>query len=123
MACRISVPPRKQMDNNNPKPEVERILRTVLENLRELAHTPSKLQELCQITALAFLPYLLILKSDLLLCTASVRLFWQNFVNWWTSSTLVQSLPSHKRVPRCSVNMRDMTIPLDPPLQVRVQAF
>ncbi len=42
VVCRISVPPRKQMDNNNPKPEVERILRTVLENLRELAHTPSK---------------------------------------------------------------------------------
>ena len=39
---RISVPPKKQMDNNNPKPEIERILRTVLENLRELAHTPSK---------------------------------------------------------------------------------
>ena len=37
------MPPRKQMDNNNPKPEIERILRTVLENLRELAHTPSKL--------------------------------------------------------------------------------
>lgn len=42
VGCRISVPPRKQMDNNNPKPEIERILRTVLENLRELAHTPSK---------------------------------------------------------------------------------
>lgn len=30
------------MDNNNPKPEIERILRTVMENLRELAHTPSE---------------------------------------------------------------------------------
>lgn len=30
------------MDNNNPKPEIEKILRTCLENLRELAHTPSK---------------------------------------------------------------------------------
>ncbi|CAK0785511.1 hypothetical protein CVIRNUC_008721 [Coccomyxa viridis] len=38
---RINVPPRKQMDNNNPKPEIEKILRTCLENLRELAHTPS----------------------------------------------------------------------------------
>ena len=32
------------MDNNNPKPEIEKILRTCLENLRELAHTPSKPQ-------------------------------------------------------------------------------
>ena len=40
------------MDNNNPKPEIEKILRTCLENLRELAHTPSKSQspywKLCQ---------------------------------------------------------------------------
>ena len=40
------------MDNNNPKPEIEKILRTCLENLRELAHTPSKPhppdQKLCE---------------------------------------------------------------------------
>ena len=32
------------MDNNNAKPEIEKILRTCLENLRELAHTPSEPQ-------------------------------------------------------------------------------
>ena len=38
---RIHVAPNKYMDNNNPKPDIERIKREVLENLRELAHTPS----------------------------------------------------------------------------------
>ena len=31
----------RHMDNNNPRPDIERIKRDVLENLRELAHTPS----------------------------------------------------------------------------------
>ena len=38
---RIHVAQHKHMDNNNPKADIERIKRDVLENLRELAHTPS----------------------------------------------------------------------------------
>ncbi|CAL8463701.1 g3235 [Coccomyxa elongata] len=38
---RLHVTPHRHMDNNNPKPDIERIKREVLENLRELAHTPS----------------------------------------------------------------------------------
>ena len=38
---RIHVAPNKYMDNNNPKPDIEKLKRDVLENLRELAHTPS----------------------------------------------------------------------------------
>ncbi|EIE27745.1 class I RPD3 type histone deacetylase protein [Coccomyxa subellipsoidea C-169] len=38
---RLHVTPHRHMDNNNAKPDIERIKREVLENLRELAHTPS----------------------------------------------------------------------------------
>jgi hypothetical protein len=39
---RLHVTPHRHMDNNNAKPDIERIKREVLENLRELAHTPSE---------------------------------------------------------------------------------
>ena len=39
--------PHRHMDNNNPKPDIERIKREVLENLRELAHTPSESHLTC----------------------------------------------------------------------------
>ncbi len=38
---RIHVTGGRHLDNNNPKLDIERIKRDVLENLRELAHTPS----------------------------------------------------------------------------------
>ena len=31
----------RHLDNNNPRPDIEKLKRDVLENLRELAHTPS----------------------------------------------------------------------------------
>jgi histone deacetylase 1/2 len=39
---RINIAPLRHMDNNNPRPDIEKLKRDVLENLRELAHTPSK---------------------------------------------------------------------------------
>lgn len=34
--------PLRHMDNNNPKADIEKLKRDVMENLRELAHTPSQ---------------------------------------------------------------------------------